>query len=411
MSLRKKQTPLLNPLNTNPRQILRPKKALTKPKSALIPNNNIPNSTPTSHFTIFVSIPSYRDPECVKTLTDCFKKARFPGRLFVGICQQNKNTDLDVKKCPMYQQREGQIRILDLDFMEAKGPMYARYLIETQLYQNETFVLNIDSHMLFVPAWDELIIWEFLKCPTDKAILTTYPHDFDQRSRKLPPNIPPTYLRFRGFHHRTGFLQIEKRSFDSFPTEPQPSLFWAAGFSFSLGQLYQEVPYDPHYDYIFLGEEMTMGLRYFSHGWDFFAPSQNIVYHLVSRTYRPVFWEQIYNKKRNCVVDEKTRQARKELEVHAEERIIALMTNHGWEKMPEYQKYGIGLIRTLKEWEEYTGIKFSELWASQRAFHGLSMHNTPSEQKVKLGHVLRNVNLNTTYSWLTAPENKLISSG
>ena len=45
--------------------------------------------------TIFVSIPSYREAECSKTLDSLFSEARNPYRIFVGVFEQN---DLDSEK-------------------------------------------------------------------------------------------------------------------------------------------------------------------------------------------------------------------------------------------------------------------------------------------------------------------------
>ena len=38
--------------------------------------------------TIFVQIPSYRDPECQWTIKDLFEKAKHPKQVFVGVCWQ-----------------------------------------------------------------------------------------------------------------------------------------------------------------------------------------------------------------------------------------------------------------------------------------------------------------------------------
>ena len=46
--------------------------------------------------TIFVSIASYRDKLCVSTLDDLFRKAKYPGSIYIGLCQQN---DLDDEYC------------------------------------------------------------------------------------------------------------------------------------------------------------------------------------------------------------------------------------------------------------------------------------------------------------------------
>ena len=46
--------------------------------------------------TVFVSLPSYRDPEAPWTLLSAFTKADTPQRVFVGICQQNAPVDRDI---------------------------------------------------------------------------------------------------------------------------------------------------------------------------------------------------------------------------------------------------------------------------------------------------------------------------
>src|ERR1700761_9231906 len=46
--------------------------------------------------TIFVSVASYRDPECPLTVFDCLEKAKCPLRVVIGVCQQNYPVDVDV---------------------------------------------------------------------------------------------------------------------------------------------------------------------------------------------------------------------------------------------------------------------------------------------------------------------------
>lgn len=132
---------------------------------------------------IFVSLASYRDPECSNTLVDLFLKANDPSRIYVGVCQQNAPEDPD---CIVDSLRpfEHQIRIVRLSHFDAKGPMYARALIEQTLYQGELFYMQIDSHMLFVKGWDDICIKQLAQCPSEKPLLTTYPNDFDRLTRK-----------------------------------------------------------------------------------------------------------------------------------------------------------------------------------------------------------------------------------
>lgn len=336
--------------------------------------------TETSKDSIFVSVASYRDCECINTVSDIFFRAAFPQRITVGVCQQNiegLDDDIDLRRSQVYQLYKDQIRILDMSAYDAKGPMLARARIEQELLGDETFYLQLDSHCMLVPHWDELLIQELLRCPSEKPILTTYPHDFDRQTRKpFPHDVTAPYLRFREFHPRLRFSEQERRNFAVKPTRPQPSLFWAAGFSFTLSQAVREVPYDPHCPFVFVGEEMSHALRFYTHGWDLFAPTVNIVYHLMKRTYRPVFWEQVYKKK--AIVNEATRQVRKAEEERGVERIRALVSGQ-----PIESPYGLGKKRTIKQWEDHVGVNIKEARGSRRSYLGLTPHADAEERRAK----------------------------
>lgn len=354
-------------------------------------NNNTLNPVETVD-TIFVSIASYRDPECVNTLIDLFTQALHPDRIFVGVCEQNAPEDqccLDSQQLEPYL---NQIRILQLSHFDARGPMYARSLIEQELYENEMYYLQLDSHMLMVPEWDRILIEQLISCPSTKPILTTYPHDFDRQTRQhvVLPNgqrqllgtVPPTFIRFREFHPKLKFTEQEKHIFAHTPYQPVPILFWAAGFSFSLGELVRQVPYDGNCHFVFVGEEQSMAMRYFTHGWDFFAPGVNIVYHLLKRTYRPVFWEQVY--RRNCVVDNLTRAERKKMEYLGVLR-VRYMISGALDSNDEEEVYGLGNERSTQEWQEFTGVDLAQHSAIDRSFLGLSPHYQDFEAWCKHG--------------------------
>ena len=97
--------------------------------------------------TIFVSIASYRDDQCETTLHNLYERAKHPSRVFVGICQQNKDKKEECHQKPTGY--ESNIRILRMSHKKAKGPTFARYLCAT-LFQDEDFFFQIDSHCLFV---------------------------------------------------------------------------------------------------------------------------------------------------------------------------------------------------------------------------------------------------------------------
>ena len=63
-----------------------------------------------------------------------------------------------------------------------------------------------------------------------------------------------------------------------------PSLFWAAGFSFSSSEAAIAVPYDDSLEFLFFGEESSMAARYWTHGYRIFAPTQAVVATITSPT-------------------------------------------------------------------------------------------------------------------------------
>ena len=60
---------------------------------------------------------------------------------------------------------------------------------------------------------------------------------------------------------------------------PQLSPYWAAGFSFSRGHFKVQVPYDAYQPMVFQGEEIAIGIRGFTYGYDFYAPRDSVVFH------------------------------------------------------------------------------------------------------------------------------------
>ena len=110
------------------------------------------NSWARSDTTIFVSISSFRDKLCPKTLFNIYTKAAYPERITVGVVQQNEDIDIDclkgyceliassgstfssMKRSKKYESSEGNcpfssnIRVDKRKASEAQGPTWARAL-------------------------------------------------------------------------------------------------------------------------------------------------------------------------------------------------------------------------------------------------------------------------------------------
>jgi len=103
--------------------------------------------------------------------------------------------------------------------------------------------------MQFILGWDVALIEQLEMCNHTKPILSVYPPDFDSEAHV-------TQMCANGFNKQGVPLfksRVLKADVIKRPTE---SGFWAAGFSFSSGDLIKECPYELRVGDIFFGEEV-----------------------------------------------------------------------------------------------------------------------------------------------------------
>ena len=129
--------------------------------------------------TIFIQIASYRDPQLIPTIKDCLSNAKYPKNLIFGIAWQHSVDDTwdSLKEFA----DDPRFKILDIPFTESKGACWARNKIQ-QLYNNEKYTLQLDSHHRFVKNWDVKLIkmYENLQeLGHEKPLLTTYATAYD----------------------------------------------------------------------------------------------------------------------------------------------------------------------------------------------------------------------------------------
>ena len=229
--------------------------------------------TTATHPTIFVQIAAYRDPECQWTVKDLFEKAEHPERVFVGQCLQSdpqEDAHCDLIPSP----RPGQTRTIRILPTDSLGVCWARAQTQT-LFQDEDYVLMIDSHTRFIEGWDTALIAELGLCDSDKPVLSTYPPSYIPPDN-LEENPRPSAMALKPVdeHER---LRFRASILTEAPERPLPGVFIAAGFIFTQGRFVREVPYDPWL--YFRNEEICLATRTYTHGWDVFSPSGIFIYH------------------------------------------------------------------------------------------------------------------------------------
>eukprot|EP01083_Nonionella_stella_P030277 83019_1 len=326
---------------------------------------------------IFVSIINYRDCEGQFTIKDLFEKAANPSRVYIGYCLQYdpKMDSEDINYHYTALTHRKNIRALFVPHWQARGPVHARHLVQTKLFNGEKYYLQIDCHMRFIKNWDQILIKMHSECEDKKAILTTYPNPYDTQYLMLLKQfksisqwngssvVDVSLLEQRSSllcadkFGNDGFLRIKSKLFLKIPKKPMVSLFYAAGFNFSLSTVIQDCPSDGNLKCLFFGEESINAVRLWTNGYNFYTPTRSICYHLWNRkdALRKGVWRELFN-------DDKLKQTLTHLE--NESRVKVQRVLNGEDLVP------LGTERTLVEYQQFCGVHFKTKTISDDSRYG-----------------------------------------
>ena len=275
--------------------------------------------------TIFVSVASYRDPECSKTIESIYEHATYPERIRVGIVDQIDIDDGDTKcnepssgiSCEVDSnqtlcQYRKYIDRYEMQPTISVGPVLARH-VNHRMYRGEYFVLQIDAHVRFTQHWDLQLIQQWYSTNNEMAVISTYltditnsinpiTHQSKRQTRNVMCNIQYECTSKNINNNNNDCFLVLQSPTNTLPTnkdDKSPTLhpFWSAGFSFSRGHFIVQVPYDQYLPMVFHGEESNIALRGFTYGYDFYAPHHSVAFHIyaikdnIGRRNRHKYWE------------------------------------------------------------------------------------------------------------------------
>jgi len=298
---------------------------------------------------IFIQIASYRDPELRNTLASLLDNADNPDRLKICIAWQHAKADEWDTLDEYFDDKR--FKIIDIDYRDSKGACWARNLIQ-QEYNNEDYTLQLDSHHRFTKGWDTTLIdmlTDLQKKGHKKPLLTAYIPSFNPENDPEGRVQVPWKMNFDRFTPE-GVVFFLPAAIDDWQErdEPVPARFFSAHFTFTLGIFAKEVQHDPQF--YFHGEEISLAVRAFTHGYDLFHPHRVIAWHEYTRKGRTKQWD-----------DDPIWADRNRLTFH---RLKGLLGTDGTTCSPCMRKrlepYYLGEERTLEDYERYAGIRFKD---------------------------------------------------
>jgi hypothetical protein len=296
---------------------------------------------------IFVAIASYLDYEIKYTILDCINKAKHPENLHFSVCLQYDENEGTNESCIDELIQKYNIKVTKYHHIQSEGGCWARN--QAQLaYNDEKYILQIDSHTRLLQNWDEIAISDYtkLKQTVDKPLLSF---------------LPPSYFRKDDLGIDFNFTHIEEidrihvPKFESITSEYWPihngysneiktngdnlsAKILYGGFVFGDGNWVKQIIQDPEHYYT--GEEFALTIRSFTHGYDLFTPSKILAWHRCH--FNPL--KKHYTNNSQEIGDTKHR--------HAMERLRKLIEGE------DLGIYSLGNVRTIEDYGNFAGIDF-----------------------------------------------------
>lgn len=309
---------------------------------------------------IFVSIASFRDPECQHTIRDLFVKASYPERVFVGVCWQ-ADPELDKDCFEHAPPLPSHVRGKRYRVEESKGGCWAR-AEALSLWAGEDYILQIDAHMRFTPGWDVLLLDAMARCPTQPAILSTMPPTYTppHKLQDVSHGIPLANVKRLGTPDEMQPLHLAGHFRPSAQTNNRPVLgaFFVGNFMFAPAQAVTQVPFDPHI--YFRGQELVYSARLWTHGFDIYQPDRVVIYHYWESVSRPALGGKKHYKETSDDSLRARTRVRHLLEVERTDDKKALV---------EIEKYGMGKARSLADYWRFSGIDLVNGTVADKALH------------------------------------------
>ena len=296
---------------------------------------------------IFVSIVSYRDVLLYQTVDDLLEKASKPDLLVLGIVEQSVSQTKGLKRiCDKY---GAELRYIHMPPKCARGCAWARAICQ-QLYLDEPFYFQIDSHTLFDKAWDYNLLQQYFNIhetkikfsnqpyKADDIVLSSYPNKFSDEGKHRYSKNTTTIKIIKGNAFVDGYYCRQVLDI----TDSSAAIrghFVSGGMIFASSEFVKRIPYDNHY--YFEEDELSIALKLFTHNIDVYHIPNNPVFHLYTNDktkYRPQHWDD-------------HSQAGK-MRVSSHERMKE-MINDGSNMSKHYR---LGEKRNLQQFEDETGL-------------------------------------------------------
>jgi hypothetical protein len=291
---------------------------------------------------VFVQIASYHDFELGKTILHAIKQSSKNHEIHFGVFNcYYQNNDIYIPKVE-------NLKVIEEEAPFGVGVGKSRN-IANSLYGGQDYYLQVDSHTRFKQNWDEFLISQikgYQGIGIKKPLLTTYPGTYrynDNLEEVIDwgDNVSAIYLADNPEQFKDTLIPGQR----AIPTEGTIlSKSISAGSVFSVGEFADT---DFNDKVAFWGEEIFVAAQSWTRGFDLLIPSIQQIFHLyydsesrMQKNARRHIWKDFPELFQSMDAESKI-----EIKTIFKENIIA--------------KNALGSERTLKEFEVYSGLDFT----------------------------------------------------
>jgi hypothetical protein len=199
-----------------------------------------------------------------------------------------------------------------------------------------------------------LEMWKRLEDP--KAIISHYAPNYEPGQGRVRDQISG----MGAFQWKLGTLWFKHAPFYSIknlPPKPTTAAFISGHFLFGPSSMIADVPYDPLIERH--GEESSMAVRFWTHGYNLYHPNEPIMWHRAQQK-RPMDRDVIPEYSEKVHIGALRARA-----------LLGDTTVTDPDALAGLESFGLGTVRTLQQYQEWSGVNFAEQTFTEDAGNGI----------------------------------------
>jgi hypothetical protein len=226
--------------------------------------------------------------------------------------------------------------------------------------------MQLDSHHRFLQNWDVELINMMKLTGSKKPIITAYAGMY-RPSDNVLLNTDPYKMVASNFTDG-GTILFRPHAIENWESlnAPIPARFVSGHFFFTLGKHCKEYKYDPNI--YFAGDEISLSIRSFTLGYDLYHPHKTVIWHEYTREGRTKHWTDFNEDNTSAGIVEKPWW---EMDSESKRRLRHMLQEEFHADI-QLTEYGLGKIRTHRDYELYAGINFKERRLHANTLKGIS---------------------------------------